>query len=92
MKTEMDRSRVKGFLDVKGRKIVNGDGEEILLAGWGLGNWLLTEGYMWLSGGSENFDRPRRIEAVIEGFAGKEFADDFWDKFRNTYITEEDIR
>ena len=58
MKKEMSQDRVKGFLDVKGQKIVNGDGEEILLTGWGLGNWLLREGYMWLSKGSENFDRP----------------------------------
>lgn len=92
MKTEMTPNRVKGFLDVKGRKIVNGNGEEILLTGWGLGNWLLCEGYMWLSKGSENFDRPRRIEAVIEAFAGREFAQSFWEKFRSTYITEEDIR
>lgn len=92
MKKEMSQDRVKGFLDVKGQKIVNGDGEEILLTGWGLGNWLLCEGYMWLSKGSENFDRPRRIEAVIEEFAGKEFAEAFWEKFRSTYITEEDIR
>ena len=44
MKKEMSQDRVKGFLDVKGQKIVNGDGEEILLTGWGLGNWLLCEG------------------------------------------------
>lgn len=91
MKIEMARNRVKGFLDVKGRKLVNGDGEEILLTGWGLGNWLLCEGYMWLANGNEKFDRPRRIEAMIEELAGKEFADGFWEKFRNAYITEEDI-
>lgn len=91
MKIEMARSRVKGFLDVKGRKLVNGDGEEILLTGWGLGNWLLCEGYMWLANGNEKFDRPRRIEAMIEELAGKEFAVGFWEKFRNAYITEEDI-
>lgn len=92
MRAEMCKSRVKGFLDVKGRKIVNGSGEEILLAGWGLGNWLLCEGYMWLANGYERFDRPRRIEAVIEELAGKEFAERFWKQFRETYITEEDIR
>lgn len=92
MKAEMSRSRVKGFLDVKGQKIVNGDGEEILLTGWGLGNWLLCEGYMWLANGNERFDRPRRIEAVIEELTGKEFACRFWKRFRDTYIAEEDIR
>ena len=92
MKQEMLRSRVKGFLDVKGRKIVNEDGEEVLLTGWGLGNWLLCEGYMWLANGNERFDRPRRIEAVIEELTGKEYAASFWRRFRDSYITEEDIR
>lgn len=60
MDARMSRDRVKGFLDVKGQRIINGEGEEILLTGWGLGNWLLCEGYMWLSGGNERFDRPGR--------------------------------
>lgn len=92
MREEMLQSRVKGFLDVKGRKIVNEDGEEILLTGWGLGNWLLCEGYMWLGNGYERFDRPRRIEAVVEELTGEEFAKNFWKRFRENYITEEDIR
>lgn len=92
MNENMKRDRIKGFLDVDGRKIVNELGEEIVLTGWGLGNWLLCEGYMWLSGGSERFDRPRRIEAVVEELAGKEYAASFWQQFRNNYVTEEDIR
>ncbi len=92
MKAEMSRDRVKGFLDVNGKKIVNGDREEILLTGWGLGNWLLCEGYMWLSGGGGRFDRPRRIEAVIDELVGTEYAQRFWRQFRENYVTEEDIR
>lgn len=92
MRAEMNRNRVKGFLDVRGRKIVNGDGEEIILTGWGLGNWLLCEGYMWLADGCERFDRPRRMEAVIEELTGKEFSAYFWKKFRDNYIAEDDIR
>ena len=42
----MKRNRVYGFLDVQDGKLVNGRGEPILLTGWGLGNWLLPEGYM----------------------------------------------
>lgn len=91
MRKEMCRNRVSGFLDVQGRKIVNEAGDEVLLAGWGLGNWLLCEGYMWLSDGAERFDRPRRIEAVIEQLTGKTYADQFWKRFRENYITEDDI-
>ena len=34
------RERVKGLLSVEGRKLVNGEGEEIILSGVGFGNWL----------------------------------------------------
>lgn len=89
---KMQENVVKGFLDVDGKRIINEDGETVLLKGWGLGNWLLCEGYMWKSMGSERFDRPRRIETVIEELAGTEYAKDFWKRFRDNYITEEDIR
>ncbi len=83
---------MQGFLDVDGRRIINGNGEEITLAGWGLGNWLLCEGYMWLSEGAERFDRPRRIEAVVEELTGKKYADGFWKQYRDAYIAEEDLQ
>ena len=92
MKAEMSRDRVKGFLDVRGKKIINGEGKEILLTGWGVGNWLLCEGYMWMSRGCERFDRPRRIEAVIDELVGTEYAKEFWRRYRDNYITEQDIR
>ena len=88
----MCNTRVKGFLDVKGRKLINEDGEEVILSGWGLGNWLLCEGYMWKHDQSPRMDRPRRIEMVVEELTGKEYAADFWKRFRDNYITEEDIR
>lgn len=92
MKKEICRDRVKGFLSTQGRKIVNEEGQEVILTGWGLGNWLLAEGYMWRSYGCERFDRPRRIEAVLEELAGREYADLFWQQFRANYITEADIQ
>lgn len=85
----MHRDRVYGYLDTKGTRIVNGRGEEILLTGWGLGNWLLPEGYMWLAGG--RMDRPRGIEQVLCEVAGKDYAKSFWRKFRKNYVTEKDI-
>ena len=91
MRAEMSRDRVSGFLDTRGTRIVNGNGEEVLLTGWGLGNWLLAEGYMWLSGGAARFDRPRRIEAVVGELAGVDYAARFWQMFRDRYVTEADI-
>ena len=92
MKKNVSRSRVNGFLDSDGRRIVNGLGEEILLMGWGLGNWLLCEGYMWLAHDLPRFDRPRRIEAAVEELVGKAWAEKFWKKFRASYVTESDIQ
>lgn len=91
MNERIKNSRVKGFLDVKNGKLVNGDGEEIILSGWGLGNWMLCEGYMWLSH-NKRFDRPRNIEAVVEELTGKDYAAKFWPQFRENYITEADVR
>ncbi len=90
MRIEMNRDRVYGFLDTKGTKIVNGRGEEIILTGWGLGNWLLPEGYMWLAGGAR-MDRPRTIERIVREVAGKEYAKKYWKQFRRNFIRECDI-
>ncbi len=88
--TEMlSRDRVNGFLRADGRRVMNGAGEPILLSGWGLGNWLLCEGYMWRAG--RRADRPRRIEAVVRELAGSDYAASFWPRFRKNYIRREDI-
>lgn len=84
--------RVKGFLRAQGTKIVNESGEEIILTGWGLGNWLLSEGYMWLAGEGDRFDRPRRIESVVRELTGTAYAENFWKKFRENFISRDDIR
>jgi aryl-phospho-beta-D-glucosidase BglC (GH1 family) len=85
------RNLVQGYLKRQENKLVNGNGEEIILTGWGLGNWLLPEGYMWLYDGNSRMDRPRRIEAVVEELTGKAYAEQFWAKFQENYITENDI-
>ena len=86
---KMSRERVCGFLRAEQGKIVNGRGEEILLTGMGLGNWLLPEGYMWRFQG--RYNSPRRIEELVRDLCGTRFAEDFWNKFRENYITEADI-
>lgn len=92
MKAKLNQSRVNGYLRAVDRAIVNGEGEEIILSGWGLGNWLLPEGYMWTTDGNSRFDRPQRIEAVIRELTGTKYSEQFWTAFRNNYITREDIR
>lgn len=86
---KMSRDRVSGFLRAENGKIVNGRGEEIILTGMGLGNWLLPEGYMWRFEG--RYNSPRRIEELVRDLCGSRFAAEFWEKFRDNYITEADI-
>lgn len=87
---KMSRERVNGFLSARDGKMFNGRGEEILLCGMGVGNWLLPEGYMWRFGGKYN--RPRTIEALVRELCGSAFADYFWKRFREEYVTEADVR
>lgn len=61
----------------------------ILLRGFGLGGWLLPEGYMWKL--YSKCDRPRRMEALIHSLCGAEYADTFWKQYYDSYIREKDI-
>ncbi|HEY0829390.1 MAG TPA: cellulase family glycosylhydrolase [Bacilli bacterium] len=87
---EITNHDVSGFLKADGRKLINGEGQEILLRGVGFGSWLLPEGYMWRF--PEQGDRPRRIERMIESLIGKEKSEAFWEMYYDRYITEADIR
>lgn len=77
------------FLHTRGHDIVDGHGNKLLLRGVGLGNWLLPEGYMWKFGSLG--DRPRKIEKIVSDLIGEEKANQFWQQFRDNYITETDI-
>ena len=92
MLEKMSKDRVKGFLSAKGKILVNEDGDEVLLVGWGLGNWLLNEGYMWLNGPNHRFERPRRIKNVITELIGRDETERFFTEFRKNYVTREDIK
>ncbi|GMK42091.1 hypothetical protein PCCS19_51500 [Paenibacillus sp. CCS19] len=83
-------NNVAGFVRAQGSKLVNGNGEPLILRGVGLGSWFLPEGYMWKF--PEQGDRPRRIERMIEGLIGKEKAEEFWEIYYDRYTAEVDIR
>ena len=78
-----------GFVHAKDARLVDGDGNELLLRGVGLGNWLLPEGYMWKFGpGAES---PREIEKLVASLLGDEAAQIFWHDFREVFISEADV-
>ncbi len=81
---------VNGFIRSQNKRLVN-DAGEILLKGWGIGNWLLCEGYMWKHDESKRMDRPNRIEQVIRELVGTKAAAEFWLNYRKNYFTQEDV-
>ncbi|PCR99219.1 glycoside hydrolase family 5 protein [Lactococcus fujiensis] len=82
---------VNGFIRSSGKVLVN-DGGEIQLTGWGIGNWLLCEGYMWDYQNSSRLDRPRRIEAVVRELIGSEKSEQFWQTYRENYFNLNDVK
>lgn len=102
-----DRKLVKGFLHTKGTKIVNGDGEEILLNGYGHGTWTNPEGFMVgapveivTEGGlfskkmlpPRRFDRRRTFHQVVVELCGTEYAKNFWPRWYKNQLAEADIQ
>lgn len=77
------------FVKVDGKYFVEPDGKKIILRGINLGNWLNPEGYMFKF---ENVNSFRLIDNVIKELIGADEARKFWLKFRDNYITKEDIR
>lgn len=79
----------QGFVHTSGTQIVDGQGKPLMLRGINLGNWFEPEGYMFhLDGGPQS---PREIEDLTRELIGPVEADEFWKKWRETYITEADI-
>ncbi len=77
------------FVHTQGQKIVDGTGKPMQLKGTNLGNWMVTEGYMWhFEGGPQS---EREIEEFVTEMLGPEHATAFWKTYRDTYISREDI-
>ena len=79
----------QGFLHSFGRKIVDANGQEIILRGIGLGNWLVNEGYMM--GTADFANSPTEIYNKISSLVGTAYADTFFQTYRNNYITRKDV-
>ena len=98
-----DKERVRGFLHNQDGIIVNDFGEEVILRGWGMGNWDNPEGFML--GTQSGFglfepgkyapmgrmDRGRSMDQILRETCGTKYAEEFWKRWRRLYLTEEDI-
>lgn len=76
------------FVTIKGENLINPDGSKLFIVGTNLGNWLNPEGYMF------DFRKTNcewMINNMICELAGPDFAREFWQAFKDNYITEADI-
>src|SRR5262245_4702880 len=71
------------------QQIIDAAGKPLLLRATNLGNWLVPEGYMWLfQCGPQSFSE---IRGLLLELLGPEKSAAFWQKYRESYVTREDI-
>ncbi len=102
MSLSTDNSRVKGFLHADGMRVVNGDGEQVVMNGYATGNWMNPEGFMigapkrplieFFQGSPKRWDRRRTVTQVIQELCGSEYLKDFWKRWEESQICEDDIK
>ena len=63
-----------GILRTDGRIIINENNEKVILKGFGLGGWLVLEGYMWNFPG---FGSTTTMESAVIDLLGEQNADLF---------------
>lgn len=77
------------FVTIQGENLLEPDGSVLFIQGTNLGNWLNPEGYMF------GFGKTNSTHFINEMFCqlvGPDFTADFWKKFKDVYVTREDIR
>ena len=82
------KTNAQGFLKAKGQKIVNQEGDNILLRGVGLGGWMLQEGYM-LKVNAEG--QQHKIKARLIDLIGPEKTDKFYTAWLSNHTRKIDI-
>lgn len=79
----------QGFLHTSGTRIVDGNGNEVIFHGMGLGGWLLPEGYMLYT---SNFaDSPSKLRSTIAALIGETNTEQFFETYRANFMTKRDV-
>lgn len=76
------------FFHTDGPEIVDSEGTPVLLRGYGLGGWLVPEGYMLHTPG---YGSPTDIRNKIIGVVGEVNADQFYEAYTANYVNEDDL-
>lgn len=87
--SQNERHEQNHFISVEGQNLVTPEGEVFLMKGINLGNWLNPEGYMFLF---QDVNSYRLIDQALKEMVGPDFVNQFWRKFQENYITQDDIR
>lgn len=81
-------ANASNFVTIKGENLMDANGKKLYIVGTNLGNWLNPEGYMF------DFKKTNcewMINNMVCELAGSDFAREFWQAFKDNYITEADI-
>ena len=77
------------FARTKGHEILDPAGKPLRMRGTSIGNWMVTEGYMW---GFEGGPQSRsEIESLVAELLGPERSAAFWKSYRERWVTRADI-
>jgi hypothetical protein len=76
-------------LKTQGKKIVDQNGNEVILRGMGLGGWMLQEGYMMQS--SDVADTQHEFKDRLINLIGEEKTNEFYDAWLANHVTKKDI-
>lgn len=87
--SEKTTANTLSFIKTKGTKLVDANGNSLILKGTNLGNWLVPEGYMFKM---NQVNSPRKIDEMLYELVGPDSLQVFWNGFLNNYITHDDIK
>lgn len=77
------------FVRISGTDLIRPDGSKLFIMGTNLGNWLNPEGYMF---GFNKASSAHLIDEMFRQLVGPDATNDFWRKFKDNYITSDDVR
>jgi endoglucanase len=79
-----------GLLHTSGKDVVDGQGTVVQLRGFGLGGWLVPEGYM-MGGDTWGATSPTAFRTKVIAKIGQANADQFFAAYVANYVTHDDI-
>jgi len=79
----------RAYLHASGQQIVDSTGAPYFLRGYGLGGWLVPEGYMLHTPG---YGSPSHIDSLVRDLIGDQNTETFWEQYRSNYVRRTDIQ